>query len=89
VEYNLIRHACLEIMDTGAINSWMEQPASKDAERDGHLIRFNYIADTFAFQAADGKVGKGPNSWSNGIYLDNYTSNCLIYGNIIVRSLIQ
>lgn len=87
VEYNLIRHACLEIMDTGAINSWMEQPASKDAERDGHVIRFNYIADTFAFQAADGKVGKGPNSWSNGIYLDNYTSNCLVYGNIIVRTL--
>jgi parallel beta-helix repeat protein len=87
VEYNLIRYACLEIMDTGAINSWMEQPASKDAERDGHVIRFNYIADTFAFQAADSKVGKGPNSWSNGIYLDNYTSNCLVYGNIIVRSL--
>jgi parallel beta-helix repeat protein len=87
VEYNLIRSACLEIMDTGAINSWMEQPASKDAERDGHVIRFNYIADTFAFQAADGKVGKGPNAWANGIYLDNYTSNCLIYGNIIVRNL--
>jgi parallel beta-helix repeat protein len=87
VEYNLIRYACLEIADTGAINSWMEQPASKDAERDGHVIRFNYIADTFAFQAADGKVGKGPNSWANGIYLDNYTSNCLIYGNIVVRSL--
>ncbi len=91
VEYNLIRNACLEIMDTGAINSWMEQPASKDAERDGHVIRFNYIADTFTFAAADGKVGKAPgpwpHGWANGIYLDNYTSNCLIYGNIIVRNL--
>jgi parallel beta-helix repeat protein len=87
VEYNMIRYACLEIADTGAINSWMEQPASKDAERDGHVIRFNYITDTFAFQAADGKVGKGPKAWANGIYLDNYTSNSFIYGNIIVRSL--
>ncbi|MBZ5564736.1 MAG: right-handed parallel beta-helix repeat-containing protein, partial [Acidobacteriia bacterium] len=85
IEYNLIRHACLEIMDTGAINSWMEQPASKDAERDGHVIRFNYIADAYAFVAADGKVGKVESEFTNGIYLDNYTSNCLVFGNIIVR----
>ena len=84
VEYNLIRHACQEINDTGAINSWMEQPASQDAERDGHLIRYNYIADTFSFRAAYGKVGKEM-GWTNGIYLDNYTSNSFIYGNIIVR----
>ena len=32
VEYNLIRHACLQINDTGAINVWMEQPGSKEAE---------------------------------------------------------
>jgi parallel beta-helix repeat protein len=85
VEYNLIRFTCQEIMDTGAINSWMEQPARKDAQRDGHVIRFNYIADAYAFQAADGKVGKVESEFTNGIYLDNYTSNCLIYGNIIVR----
>jgi len=83
VEYNLIRHACLQINDTGAINVWMEQPGSKDAERDGHIIRYNYVADTFNFQAAHEKLGKG--GWSNGIYLDNYTSNSLVYGNIVVR----
>jgi parallel beta-helix repeat protein len=92
LEDNLIRYAGLEIMDTGAINSWMEQPASKDAERAGHVIRLNYIADTFPFSAADGKIGKGlgpypPYGWANGIYLDNYTSNCLVEGNIVVRSL--
>ena len=85
IEYNLIRHVCLEIMDTGAINSWMEQPASRDAERVGHVIRFNYIADAFAFLAAEGKVGRVESEFTDGIYLDNYTSNCLVYGNIIVR----
>jgi parallel beta-helix repeat protein len=85
LEYNLIRYACLEIMDTGAINSWMEQPASKDAQRAGHVIRFNYIADPYAFLAADGKVGKVESEFTNGIYLDNYTSNCLVYGNVLVR----
>ena len=85
VEYNLIRHACLEIADTGAINSWMEQPPSKDAERDGHVIRYNYIADTFSFRAAKGKIAQEI-GWANGIYLDNYTSNCLVQGNIVVRA---
>jgi parallel beta-helix repeat protein len=86
LEYNLIRHACLEINDTGAINSWMEQPASKDTERVGHIIRYNYIADTFAFRASLGKVAK-EKGWSNGIYLDNYTSNSTVYGNVVVRAV--
>jgi parallel beta-helix repeat protein len=85
IEYNVIRHVCLEIMDTGAINSWMEQPASQDAERVGHVIRFNYIADVYGFQVKDGRVGRGDSELLNGIYLDNYTSNCLVYGNVVVR----
>ena len=85
IEYNVIRRVCLEIMDTGAINSWMEQPAHPDAERVGHVIRFNYIADAYGFQIKDGKVGRGDSELLAGIYLDNYTSNCLVYGNVIVR----
>ena len=84
VEFNLIRHACQEISDTGAINSWMETPASQDAERVGHVIRYNYISDTFSFNAEDGKVGKEKGR-ARGIYLDNYTSNSFVYGNIVVR----
>jgi parallel beta-helix repeat protein len=84
VEYNLIRFACMEIDDTGAINVWMEQPGTKETERDGHIIRYNYIADTYSFEAGKGKLQD--TGWSSGIYLDNYTSNSFVYGNIVVRA---
>ena len=83
VEHNQIRYACLQINDTGAINMWMEQPGKKDAERDGHIIRYNYIADTFNFQTTGEKLGNG--GWSSGIYMDNYTSNSVVCSNIVVR----
>ena len=41
----------------------------RNAPRQGHVIRYNLVAD----------------SRERGIYLDNYTSNCLVYGNVIVR----
>jgi parallel beta-helix repeat protein len=85
VEYNLIRYACLEIADTAAINMWMEEIAKKDAESDGHIIRYNMILDTFSFQAANGKVGKEL-GFSSANYLDNCSSNCLIHGNIVARA---
>ena len=49
VEYNEIRHACLETADVAAINSNIEDPGDYvegSAERSGHLIRYNFIADT-------------------------------------------
>jgi len=68
VEFNEIRHSCLATNDAGAINCWMETGQRQEA-RQGHLIRYNLIAD----------------SRKRGIYLDNYTSNCFVYGNVIVR----
>jgi parallel beta-helix repeat protein len=38
--------------------------------RQGHIIRYNLIVD----------------SRERGIYLDNYTSNCCVYGNVVVRT---
>jgi parallel beta-helix repeat protein len=77
VEYNEIRRYCLELPDNGAINSWMDRVDAsrspyilKDGERAGHIIRYNFIAD-----------GK-----DHGVYMDDWTSNCLLYGNIILRS---
>ncbi len=88
VEYNEIRHACLETFDNGAINSWMEDPQGhiyRDAERSGHIIRYNFIADTRGCQV-DEECNLLPASIATvGIYLDNFTSNCFVYGNIIVR----
>jgi parallel beta-helix repeat protein len=74
-----------EVADSTAINCWMEDPPDKDVQRCGHVIRFNYISDVYGCEVIDGKVGRSRMFPSSGIYLDNYTSNCFVYGNIIVR----
>lgn len=88
IEYNEIRHSCLETFDNGTINSWMEDPHDhtlRDAERSGHIIRYNLITDTYGCRIDEkGNLTLGGNAF--GIYLDNFTSNCFVYGNIIVRS---
>ena len=87
VEYNEIRRVCLAISDTGAINSWMDTPGpwvEVHDERSGHVIRFNLIVDVPGCKVEQGKVVE---DWTTrGIYLDDYTSNCLVYGNVIVRA---
>jgi parallel beta-helix repeat protein len=73
VEFNDIRRTCLENRDLGAINCWMDVPrhyVEANEQRSGHVIRFNYIAET-----GGGGVG---------IYLDDFSSNCLVLGNIVV-----
>lgn len=86
IEYNEIRHACLETYDNAAINCWMEDPnnhVQRDAERSGHVIRYNLIADIRGCIVPGFLSGEGS---TFGIYLDALASNCLVYGNIIVRS---
>ena len=41
----------------------------RSAARQGHIIRYNGIAEP----------------QGHGIYLDDYTSNCFVYGNVIIR----
>ncbi|MCE9616010.1 MAG: right-handed parallel beta-helix repeat-containing protein [Lentisphaerae bacterium] len=86
VEYNWIQHADQEISDSAAINCWMEKPVDPDAERTGHIIRFNFIADTHGCETKDGRIGPTRDSPAFGIYLDNETSQCFVYGNVIVRA---
>ena len=57
----------------------------RDTERCGHVIRFNYIADIYGLENVDGKLVRCRNFPVGGIYLDNMTSNCVVYGNIIAR----
>ena len=94
IEYNEIRHACLQTRDNGAINVWGEDPdghIKKDAERSGYLIRYNLIADLHGVEMSE--KGLVPSVWmknpiegfTHGIYLDNFTSNCFVYGNILIR----
>jgi parallel beta-helix repeat protein len=85
VEYNEILHTCEELADNAAINCWMELPP-REAQRCGHIIRYNLIADTPGCEVVGGVVGPSKNFPTSGIYLDNYASNCFVYGNIIVRA---
>lgn len=85
VEYNLIRWVDQEVADSTAINCWMEDPPQPEIERCGHVIRGNVIADVYGCEVSDGKAGPSQRFPTSGIYLDNYTSNCLVTGNLIQR----
>lgn len=80
IEYNRICRACKVTNDNGAINCWHEMPP--EIEPPGHIIRYNFISDT----GNDDKEGVGFHA-TMGIYLDNWSSNCLVEGNIIVNTL--
>jgi len=87
VEYNEIRRVCLEIADTGAINSWMDVPGpwiEEYAERSGHVIRNNLIVDVPGAVVENSEVVD--DITTRGIYLDDCTSNCLVSGNVIIRA---
>ena len=45
--------------------------------RSGHVFRFNHVSDTTGRRKAPGE-----HCCTIAIYLDNHTSNCLVYGNI-------
>jgi len=91
IEYNEIRHVCMELQATAAINCWMDvldatgAQIQRDAERAGHIIRYNLIADTWGCRV-DEKGNLRTRGQSACIWMDDCTSNCVVYGNIIVRS---
>ena len=89
IEYNEIRRVDLEISDSGAINCWMEDPDGHClpyAERSGHIIRYNLVEDVPGCNVdADGNIVDVP-GLTSGVYLDNCTSNCLVHGNVFVRT---
>ena len=75
LEYNRIGNASQVLHDTGAVNMWMDPLridelagrvyVKRDADRPGHMLRYNYIYNTV-----------------QGYYLDDWASNCVVYGNI-------
>lgn len=93
VEYNLIQYTALENHDSTAINCWGDVPMNApkpDSERCGHVIRHNYIADTWGclvVEKDDSITIEAPTVvLTHAIYLDDFASNCLVYGNIIARA---
>ncbi len=85
VEFNVIRWVDQETADSAAINCWMEEPPERNSARCGHLIRGNWIADVYGCEVIDGRVQRSQRLPTSGIYLDNYSSNCTVSGNVIVR----
>jgi len=93
VEFNAIRRVCLRRSDNAGINVWMDVPCQwitgvfPETPRSGHIIRYNLITDVVGMRRdRDGKVHSPVPYNAMGIYLDDYTSNCFVYGNVIVRA---
>ncbi len=87
VEWNEIWRTGTEISESGAISSWMDAPfpwVEPAAERSGHFIRWNLIGDPDS-PVLEGEVGLWSTE-SRAMFLDDYTSNCVIFGNIILRA---
>ena len=69
IEYNDIRRTCQTDRRHRRPSTAGPTPRPRNAARQGHIIRYNLIVD----------------SRGHGIYLDDYTSNCFVYGNVILR----
>jgi hypothetical protein len=87
VELNDIRRVCLANHDVGAINCWMDVPSpwvEADAERSGHVIRWNRIEDVPGYRVEHGRLVE--DATTRGIYLDDFASNCVVQGNVVIRA---
>lgn len=79
IEFNEIRHTNTEISDTAGINA-----CNGNWTKRGTILRHNYIHDTLGFgKNRDGEWVSPYYCW--GIYLDNFTSGTIVYGNICAR----
>ena len=80
IEYNHIRHVCLETADCGAIYCWQV-----DWTRRGTEIRCNYLHDVIGFGQEKGKWISPHMTW--GIYLDDGTCGTHVHDNIVARTV--
>jgi Ca2+-binding RTX toxin-like protein len=78
IEFNTIIHSSQRTSDTGAINFW----SNPDTVHDGETIRWNRIIDAGGLETEAGGFLPGT-QYSNGIYLDDFTSRATVVGNFI------
>ncbi len=82
VEFNEIVDTNLETNDTGAIET-----LGRDRQLTGNIIRFNIIRNVVGMGTTpDGEFLTPYFTW--GIYLDDYSSGTLVYGNIVVGTVL-
>ncbi len=81
-EFNEIIDTNLETNDTGAIET-----LGRDMKPSGNVIRYNLIRNVVGLgTTAEGKIMTPYFTW--GIYLDDYSSGTLVYGNIVDGTVI-
>ena len=78
IEFNTFIHTVQRTSDAGAINFW----SGPDTVHDGEIIRFNRIIDCGGLETRPGGFRPG-NEYSNGIYLDDFTSRATVVGNFV------
>jgi len=95
IEYNELRHLCLEMADTGGFysNRWFVVEGD-EVLGEGQIIRYNLVEDMVGCGAYDAPHGRvegavaGGRIWTPyytwGIYFDNSPMHATVYGNIIV-----
>lgn len=79
IEYNRVRHLCLETADTGAFYTGGRDWISSR----GSIIRHNFITDVIGFGQEDGQYLSPHYAW--GVYHDDNTGAVDVYGNIVAR----
>jgi Right handed beta helix region len=90
VEFNRVERAAAETIDAGAIRCHRVVShlwgIAKMPPMAGHTIRHNVVVDTRGCGAQNGHIIT-PQPWPTfGIYLDEGSSNCTVFGNLVLRS---
>lgn len=82
IEFNKITDTCLETSDTGAIET-----LGRDKLASGNIIRYNFIRNVVGMGTTpQGKIVSPHYTW--GIYLDDYSSQTKVYGNIVIGTVL-
>ncbi|MBI5832566.1 MAG: right-handed parallel beta-helix repeat-containing protein [Armatimonadetes bacterium] len=80
IEYNDLRYTNQETNDTGAVES-----LGYEHRDSGNIVRYNLIRDVIGLATStEGEFLTPYFNW--GIYLDDYSSGTIIYGNIVART---
>lgn len=79
IEYNRVRHLCLETADTGAFYTGGRDWISSR----GSIIRHNFITDVVGFGQENGHYESPHFAW--GVYHDDNTGGVDVVGNIVAR----
>jgi hypothetical protein len=90
VEYNRVERAALETIDAGALRCHRVLAdvagVANLPKMTGHVFRYNFVADTRGCGVTNGAIVT-PYPWPTfGIYLDEGSGHCRVYGNIVLRS---